>query len=110
MLVLLWVTRRQLIDAIATTICHLRGNRPQQVLQLIELRARLARVPRPASAPLGTWLMSVDSSHETRMFAETINRVLYAPSHTTNKAATSTEIAKRLTLKMFKRLNQGTTR
>ena len=73
--------RRQLIDAVATALCHLRGCDSRRVMSVIELRARLLRRPRPPWMPAGVWIGSLDDGGGTSPFVEQLNRSLYGEGH-----------------------------
>jgi len=77
--VLLFVSRRFILDAFATVGCRWRGCSPLAVLRLIELRARLAGRPRPANQPVGPWLDVLLKNADTdRPFARVVDRALYS--------------------------------
>jgi hypothetical protein len=74
----LFLLRRPIVDALVTARCRLRGHAPQEVLRVIETRARLAGAPRPPGAPVGQWIERLDPKLRDSGFVSALNRALYA--------------------------------
>lgn len=80
----LFVLRRPIVDALVTARCRLRGHAPQEVLRVIETRARLAGTPRPPGAPVGQWVERLDPKLRDSGFVSALNRALYASPATSD--------------------------
>lgn len=71
------VLRHRWMDGLATMFCRMRGYPPRLTLRVLELRARMARRPRPASMPAGQWIASLNAGPAGQSFVSELNRVLY---------------------------------
>lgn len=79
-LVLLWIGRSLIVDTAVTVVCRLYRYDTPWVLRVLETRARLAGVPRPAHEPWGRWLRRVSAEPGVWAFADVLNGSIYGRS------------------------------
>lgn len=107
------MTWRRLLDRFATLACTMAGRTPISVFRLLELRARLARMPRLLSHPPASWIMSMNRAEYTMQFIAALNRALYAPAISAASSAecqASRQLLQNLTYARMRKRRKETTK